>query len=162
MNRAHIISCPNWTSGEGKGGIINNYARNTSINQDIWFPQLSVGSYTQRNVSQRMPVAEIGARILGKDLRVKPKVEITKAVVLNQGRFWSPGNIRRYLKTFSVVTIQGYVANTSRWVKTRDARRHPTKHRTAPHNKVGQPTPARVPRLRIPVLKILRSAGTNI
>lgn len=60
----------------GKGGIINNYARNTSINQDIWSPQLSVGSYTHRNVSQRMPEAEIGARILGKDLRVKSKGEI--------------------------------------------------------------------------------------
>lgn len=124
--------------------------------------QLSVDSYTQRNVSQRLPEAETVARIVGKDLRVKSKVEIIKAVVLNQGRFWSPGNTGQCLKTFSVVTTQGCVADTGWWVKTRDAGRHPTKHRTAPHNKVSQPTLARAPRPRIPKLKMKSSAGANI
>lgn len=84
-----------------KRGIISNYTRNRITNQNI--PQLSMGSYTKRNVSQRLPEAETVARILGKDLRVKSKVKIMKSVVLDLGRFWSPRNTWQCLKTFSLV-----------------------------------------------------------
>ena len=90
-----------------KRGIINNYTRNTRISQDICSPQLLMGSYTRRKVSQRLPGGEIVARILGKDLRVKSKVEIMKVVVLTWGLFWAPGNVWQCPKTFSAVTLGG-------------------------------------------------------
>ena len=83
---------------------------------------------------------------------IKVISDSTTAVVLNWGWFYLLGDVRRCLETFLRVTtwgVGGGVAIGNQWVETRDAAKHPTRHRTAlPQQRIIVPKTSMVPKSR--------------
>lgn len=102
----------------------------------------NVKNETTEGKTKIQQVPEKKKTVRKKQTRLSVEVRNHKAVVLNQGRFYSPGNILQCLETFLVclkVGCSGMIRALSGW-RARDVVKHPAMPWMAPNTK-NDPSP---------------------